>query len=127
MQIYPLRPEDLGQVQPPRDLLGGEAGRGDSALAMRGHIAATRPRQWQWRAGVCSSLVRNVARVGSCVVAPPCCVADPTRREGILLSARTRTNAVNGPFALVQGFKGAFVRYPIYVNDVGPNETFGFK
>ncbi|KAG2438990.1 hypothetical protein HYH02_010781 [Chlamydomonas schloesseri] len=74
MMINPLRPEDLSQVSPPRDLIG-----------------------------------------------------DPTRRDGILNIIRTREPGVNGPFYLVQGFTGAFVRYPIYVPNVNEQETFGFR
>ncbi|KAG2443736.1 hypothetical protein HXX76_002082 [Chlamydomonas incerta] len=74
MMISPLRPEDVSQVSPPRDLIG-----------------------------------------------------DPTRRDGILNIIRTREPGVNGPFYLVQGFTGAFVRYPIYVPNVSENETFGFR
>ncbi|GLC49284.1 hypothetical protein PLESTB_000202400 [Pleodorina starrii] len=74
MMIHPFRPEDDGQINPPRDLVG-----------------------------------------------------DPTRRDGILGSIRSRQPTVNGPFKLVQGFLGAFVRYPIYVPDVDAEETFGFR
>jgi hypothetical protein len=58
-----------------------------------------------------------------CLVASP---ADPTRRDDIYKIIRTRQPGVNGPFWLVQGFTGAFVRYPIFVPDVSEDETFGF-
>ncbi|KAG2443738.1 hypothetical protein HXX76_002084 [Chlamydomonas incerta] len=74
MLITPLRPEDLSQINPPRDLIG-----------------------------------------------------DPTRRDDIYKIIRTRQPGVNGPFWLVQGFTGAFVRYPIFVPDVTETETFGFR
>ncbi|KAG2438991.1 hypothetical protein HYH02_010782 [Chlamydomonas schloesseri] len=74
MLIAPLRPEDLSQINPPRDLIG-----------------------------------------------------DPTRRDDIYKIIRTRQPGVNGPFWLVQGFTGAFVRYPIFVPDVSEEETFGFR
>ncbi|KXZ49357.1 hypothetical protein GPECTOR_22g951 [Gonium pectorale] len=74
MTMYPTRPEDLREMNPPRDLIG-----------------------------------------------------DPTRRDDILRIIKTREPLVVGPFNLVQGFTGAFIRYPIYVPDVDANETFGFR
>ena len=55
------------------------------------------------------------------------CHVDPTRRDDIYKIIRTREPGVNGPFWLVQGFTGAFVRYPIFVPDVSATETFGFR
>ncbi|KAG2500646.1 hypothetical protein HYH03_001413 [Edaphochlamys debaryana] len=56
-------------------------------------------------------------------------LADPGRRDDILNIIRTTQPQVVGPFLLTdgQGFLGAFVRYPIYVEDVDEFETFGFR
>ncbi|GFR47439.1 hypothetical protein Agub_g9162 [Astrephomene gubernaculifera] len=61
------------------------------------------------------------------VVPPRDLLGDPTRRDDILRIIQTKEQLVVGPFYLVQGFTGAFIRYPIYVQDVGANETFGFR
>ncbi|GFR47438.1 hypothetical protein Agub_g9161 [Astrephomene gubernaculifera] len=74
MMIYPMRPADYAQINPPRDLL-----------------------------------------------------SDPTRRADILKTIQTKEPLVVGPITLSTGSIGAFVRYPIYVGDVGANETFGFR
>ena len=135
MMISPLRPEDVSQISPPRDLIGGagcirtEANNHELALPLKhaqaihkgndpdGEVSNRTPQLMTCHGGY------GLPVSSYCNVA---CVADPTRRDGIMNIIQTREPGVNGPFYLVQGFTGAFVRYPIYVPNVSETETFGF-
>ena len=51
--------------------------------------------------------------------------ADTSRRPGALSIIRSKNIGINGPFNLVQGFVGAFVRIPVFIANSTANETFG--
>ncbi|KAG2498087.1 hypothetical protein HYH03_003845 [Edaphochlamys debaryana] len=54
-------------------------------------------------------------------------LGDPARRESVYKAIETHQPAMSAPLVVDQGFMGAFIRYPIYVPDSAPDDSFGFR
>ncbi|GIL91710.1 hypothetical protein Vretimale_14832 [Volvox reticuliferus] len=52
-------------------------------------------------------------------------LADSKNRDFALRTIESHSLSLAGPYELVQGFKGAPARFPIFIHGVSPNETFG--
>jgi sensor domain CHASE-containing protein len=54
-----------------------------------------------------------------------CVPADPERRGAALATITNRNLTMQGPVMLLQGFRGAVARTPVFINNVSEDEFFG--
>jgi sensor domain CHASE-containing protein len=53
------------------------------------------------------------------------CFADPERRGAALATISNGNLTMQGPVMLLQGFKGAVARTPVFISNVTEDEFFG--
>jgi sensor domain CHASE-containing protein len=77
--------------------------------------------------GICN-IIANVLHLPvlwRCVLRAVCCVlADPQRRAAALETTARGELTMQGPVTLLQGWRGAVGRLPVFIANVSANETF---